>query len=88
MVLPQRVRRDQGARHDAESERAVKRTKSGAQRVAEEAVDYSVLAPDQLAAKLKKLEAQMYKLAQDLQFEEAARVRDELQRVKTLGLLS
>jgi len=78
----------EGARHDAEAERAVRRTKSGALRVAEESVDYSVLAPDQLAAKLKKLEAQMYKLAQDLQFEEAARVRDELQRVKALGLLS
>jgi excinuclease ABC subunit B len=78
----------EGARHDAEAERTVRRTKSGALRVAEESVDYSVLAPDQLAAKLKKLEAQMYKLAQDLQFEEAARVRDELQRVKALGLLS
>jgi len=78
----------EGARHDAEAERAVRRTKSGALRVAEESIDYSVLAPDQLAAKLKKLEAQMYKLAQDLQFEEAARVRDELQRVKALGLLS
>ncbi|MBN8888195.1 MAG: excinuclease ABC subunit UvrB [Rudaea sp.] len=80
----------EGARADAESERAGgkrARTASGLA-IAEESVDYSVLTPDQLAAKLKKLEAQMYKLAQDLQFEEAARVRDELQRVKALGLLS
>jgi len=51
-------------------------------------VDYAALSPDQLAAKLKKLEAQMYKHAQDLQFEEAARVRDELHRIRAQALLS
>ena len=30
----------------------------------------------------------MYKHAQDLEFEEAARVRDEIQRVKALALIS
>ena len=39
-------------------------------------------------ATIRKLEAQMYKHAQDLEFEEAARVRDEIRRIKTIGLLS
>jgi excinuclease ABC subunit B len=56
-------------------------------RVAEPRVDYRALSPDQLAAKLKKLEQQMYKHAQDLEFEEAGRVRDEIKRLReqTLG---
>jgi excinuclease ABC subunit B len=56
-------------------------------RAAEERIDYSALDPAQLATKLKKLEAQMYKHAQDLEFEEAARVRDEIGKIKAQGLL-
>ena len=44
--------------------------------------------PDRLAGELKKLEAKMYKHAQNLEFEEAARTRDEMQRVKALVLIS
>jgi excinuclease ABC subunit B len=78
----------EGARADAEAERSGTKGRTGAFALAEPAVDYSALSPDQLASRLKKLEAQMYKLAQDLQFEEAARVRDELQRVRAKVLLS
>jgi excinuclease ABC subunit B len=79
----------EGARFDAGSEQEPRgRNASGLARVAEPAVNYALLTPSQLAAKLKKLEAQMYKHAQDLQFEEAARVRDELQRVRAQALLS
>jgi excinuclease ABC subunit B len=58
-----------------------------AQRVAEPRIDYRALGPEQLATKLKKLEQQMYKHAQDLEFEQAGRVRDEIRRIKeqTLG---
>lgn len=56
--------------------------------VAEPVANYSILTPDQLATKLRKLEAQMYKHAQNLEFEEAARIRDEMKRVKALGLLT
>ena len=79
----------EGARDDADADAqgARGRGANGLRRVAEPAVDYSLLTPAQLAAKLKKLEAQMYKHAQDLQFEEAARVRDELQRVRAQALL-
>ena len=64
------------------------RAAAEARRVAEEEIDYSGLTPTQLSAKLKKLEAQMYKHAQDLNFEQAAQVRDEIKRVKTLSLVS
>ncbi|MGH8123488.1 MAG: helicase-related protein, partial [Rudaea sp.] len=79
----------EGARDDPETEGqgARGRGANGLRRVAEPSVDYSVLTPAQLAAKLKKLETQMYKHAQDLQFEEAARVRDELQRVRAQALI-
>ena len=42
--------------------------------------------PARLAAKLAELEAKMYAHAENLEFEEAARVRDEIQRVRNMGL--
>jgi excinuclease ABC subunit B len=69
----------EGARSDAANEREHGRK---GKRVAEPAEDYSVLSADQLVARLKKLEAQMYKHAQNLEFEDAARVRDEMKRVR------
>jgi len=69
----------EGARADAANEREHGRK---GKRVAEPAEDYSVLSADQLVARLKKLEAQMYRHAQNLEFEDAARVRDEMKRVR------
>jgi excinuclease ABC subunit B len=46
-----------------------------------------VLSPEQIAATIRKLEAQMYKHAQDLEFEDAARVRDEIHRIREQGLI-
>src|SRR5579885_1149319 len=76
----------EGARAEAAAEREGGRGRA-ARRVAEPAVDYAVLSPERLAAELKRLEAKMYQHAQNLEFEEAARVRDELKRVKALGLI-
>jgi len=76
----------EGARADAEAERESGGRK-GSRRVAEQTVDYATMSPGQLANELRKLEAKMYKHAQNLEFEEAARARDELQRVKALGLI-
>ena len=47
------------------------------QRVAEVKIDYTTLTPDQAIKKIKKLEDKMYACAQNLEFEEAARLRDE-----------
>jgi excinuclease ABC subunit B len=51
-------------------------------KVAEELSDYSLMDPAKISAKLKQLENQMYKFAQDLEFEKAAKTRDEIQRLK------
>ncbi len=51
-------------------------------RVAEETPVYLALSPKQLKAKLKKLDNQMYEHARNLEFEEAARVRDEIEMLK------
>jgi excinuclease ABC subunit B len=75
----------EGAR--SEPEDAKGRTGKG-RKVAEEGTDYSLLDPAQLAARLRQLEARMHKHAQDLEFEDAARIRDEIHRLRTQGLMS
>ena len=57
-------------------------------KVAEEVVEYAGLSPEMLNQKLKKLEKQMYQHAQNLEFEEAARVRDQIRHIQegNLGL--
>jgi excinuclease ABC subunit B len=52
------------------------------QRVAEPAPGYERLSAIQLDARLKQLENTMYKHARDLEFEEAAQVRDEISNIK------
>ena len=56
--------------------------------VAEEAADYSALDAHAAGALIKKLEAEMYKHAQNLEFEDAARLRDEIHRVREQALMS
>ena len=41
-----------------------------------------------LAAHLEALRTQMRKAAENLEFEEAARVRDEIRKIKAQGLVS
>ncbi len=41
------------------------------------------MAPEQAVKKLKKLEAEMFKLARNLEFEQAARLRDEIHRLRS-----
>jgi excinuclease ABC subunit B len=44
--------------------------------------DYSLLPPEQALKRIKKLETEMMKLARNLEFEQAARLRDEIQRLR------
>ena len=55
-------------------------------KVAEDAAEYAALSPEKLLKKIKKLEQQMYKHARDLEFEEAGRMRDEIQQLRKYGL--
>ena len=54
--------------------------------VADEMAQYASLSPAQLLKKAAKLEKQMLRHARDLEFEEAARLRDEIQRMRDHGL--
>ncbi|MGX9719654.1 excinuclease ABC subunit UvrB [Stenotrophomonas acidaminiphila] len=60
--------------------------KGKARRVAEPEADYRALDPAQAAARIKALEQQMYQHARDLEFEDAARVRDQIRRLKEASL--
>ncbi len=55
---------------------------SAKQQVAEPKADYKALSPKQLAKKIKQLEDQMYVHAKNLEFEDAARIRDELKQLQ------
>ncbi|MGO1001615.1 excinuclease ABC subunit UvrB [Lysobacter sp. CA196] len=71
----------EGARVDPDGLKA----RGKGRKVADEAADYAALSPSQFAARIKALEQQMYQHARDLEFEEAAAVRDQLRRLKDAG---
>jgi excinuclease ABC subunit B len=48
--------------------------------------DYSLLPPEQAVKRIKKMEAEMMKLARNLEFEQAARLRDEIQKLRQVAL--
>lgn len=54
--------------------------------VAEDQAKYASLSPQQLAKRIQQIENAMYKHAQNLEFEEAARLRDELEHVRKVAL--
>jgi excinuclease ABC subunit B len=54
--------------------------------VAEEQAKYASMTPQQLAKRIQQIEQAMYKHAQNLEFEEAAKLRDELEHVRSLAL--
>ena len=79
----------EGARSDPAAARGRgakgKREKKGSM-VAEEAAEYHAMTPVQAAVAMKKLEAQMYKHAQNLEFEAAAKIRDQIHQLRESSL--
>ncbi|MDX1454056.1 MAG: excinuclease ABC subunit UvrB [Gammaproteobacteria bacterium] len=71
----------EGARPDAPIH------KRSLQKVAEEANEYVAMPQNELVRKLKATEQQMYEHARNLEFEEAAALRDELEKMKEAVLL-
>jgi excinuclease ABC subunit B len=51
-------------------------------RVAEKGADYKVVKPADAAKLIKQLEEKMYAAARELEFEEAARLRDEIRKIQ------
>jgi len=58
-------------------------------KVSEDVAEYAALSPAMLVKKVKKLEKQMHQHARDLEFEEAARLRDQIRHIQesNLGLM-
>ncbi|PBJ82412.1 excinuclease ABC subunit B [Lysobacteraceae bacterium NML93-0399] len=73
----------EGARAEPEQE---KKGRGKTRKVAEPVEDYAALSPEKLASRLKALEQQMYQHARDLEFEEAGRLRDQIQKIKAMAL--
>jgi excinuclease ABC subunit B len=55
-------------------------------RVAEDGAHYDQMTPEQLMKRATKLEKRMFKHARDLEFEDAARLRDEIRYIREEGL--
>ncbi len=62
--------------------RRAKQTRKAAEVKTEQPIDTSALDPKQLAKTLKSLEQQMFEHAKNLEFEEAAAVRDKINQLK------
>ncbi len=62
------------------------KSKGKGRRVDEVPADYGALNQAEIAAQMKVLEQKMYQHARDLEFEDAARIRDQIQRLREAGL--
>lgn len=62
--------------------------KKSRSKVAEAPPEYKHIKPADVAKVIKQLEEKMYLAARDLEFEEAARLRDEIKRIQTEVLLA
>ena len=72
----------EGARADARS-RSDDKTRGSRSRASLTPVD---LRPEAIVRQIKKLEAEMFKKARNLEFEEAARLRDDIARLREIEL--
>ena len=92
-IVPQPVVRPvmdvmEGARAEPGESRGGKagRGKAAARQVAEPAGDYAAMDPTQAARRIQELEQRMYQHARDLEFEDAAQVRDQIRRIREAAL--
>jgi excinuclease ABC subunit B len=89
-IVPRQVVRQimdvmEGARAEA-GEGKGKSARGKSRQVAEPAADYGPMDPAKAAKKIQELEQRMYQHARDLEFEDAARVRDQIRRLKEASL--
>ncbi len=57
-------------------------------KLAEEEAEYAAMTPQQMGKRIKQLEKRMHEHAKNLEFEAAARVRDELKALQDKGLVA
>ncbi len=82
-ITPQTIRKQ--VRDVMEGARTGGRGRGRVRRVAEPKTEYLNLPPDQAIRRIEQLEKQMYQHARNLEFEEAARVRDEIEELRRIG---
>jgi excinuclease ABC subunit B len=76
----------EGARSEAPGRGRSKASRGRAGAVAEQAAEYAGLDAEQASALIKRLEADMRKHAENLEFEEAARLRDRIHQLREQAL--
>jgi len=60
--------------------------RSAEERGGSDAITLAAMSPEQVVKRIKKLEADMMKLARNLEFEAAAKLRDEISQLRNVGL--
>ena len=86
-IVPQSVQRAvMDVMEGARAEPGELKGRGKMKRVAEPEQEYLRLSPTQQVAKLKALDAQMHQHARDLEFEDAARVRDQIRKLRDAAL--
>ncbi len=75
-----------GASSGGRTQRRGRGERPAAVAVAEPSTDYSLFDPKKLSALMEQLEKRMFQHAQNLEFEDAAQVRDEIRRIREQGL--
>jgi excinuclease ABC subunit B len=84
-IVPKTIHKE--VREIMEGARAAIRHRTGkTERVAEPLPDYARMSPEMLLKKIAGLEKQMYRHARDLEFEEAAKIRDDIDAMRRVGL--
>ena len=76
----------EGARSEGASNRGRGKSGRGRMAVADEGAEYAALSSGEASNMIKKLEAQMYKHAENLEFEDAARLRDKIGKLRDQAL--
>jgi excinuclease ABC subunit B len=86
-ITPQTIiKRVADVMEGAREEGAKGRADAPRRKVAEPRLAYERLSPEEIMKRIRKLEAEMYRHARELEFERAAELRDEIERLRHEGL--
>ena len=86
-ITPQTIiKRVADVMEGAREEGAKGRTDAPRRKVAEPRLAYERLGPEEIMKRIRKLETEMYRHARELEFERAAELRDEIERLRHEGL--
>jgi excinuclease ABC subunit B len=83
-IVPRTIRKE--VRDILEGARSSGRAPGRGHRVAEPAIDYAKSSPEQILRRIGKLEKRMHEYARNLEFEQAAELRDEIAGLREAAL--